>query len=89
MPPDTNVTPRGTWDVWAKKVLSDIERIDKQQQEILEVLNGIRVEMAVQKTKLATIAGIWGAIIGAGASLIVAIIAALVNHASKAGGYGG
>jgi hypothetical protein len=84
MPPD-NAT-RGTWDDWAKKVLSDIERLDKQQQEILVILNSIRVDMAVQKTKLATIAGIWGAIIGAGASLIVAIIATLINHTSKTGG---
>ncbi len=83
----TDETKNG-WNEWAKKVLFDIERIDKEQEsiynrvdksyrELQDSINSLRVEIAVIKTKAGIYGAIWGAIVG---MITTIIAAAIIKH---------
>ena len=59
-----------SWDSWAKKVLSDIERLETKQDALMVKINDICTAIAVLKTKAAVIGGAWGLT----AALIVAVV---------------
>lgn len=76
------------WGIWAKKVLTDIERLDKEQEsiyttvdksykELQESINCLRVDIAVIKTKAGIYGAIWGAIVG---MITTVIAAAIIKH---------
>lgn len=83
----TDETKNG-WNEWAKKVLTDIERLDKEQEsiynrvdksyrELQESINLLRIEIAVIKTRAGMYGAIWGAVVG----LVTTIIAAaIIKH---------
>jgi len=83
----TDETKNG-WNEWAKKVLFDIERLDKEHKDVCdrldksykdihEAINLLRIEIAVLKTRAGMYGAIWGAIVG----LVTTVIAAaIIKH---------
>ena len=79
---------QGDWATWAKKVLFDIERLDKEHKDVCdrldksykdihEAINLLRIEIAVLKTRAGMYGAIWGAIVG----LVTTVIAAaIIKH---------
>jgi len=70
MSEENNITDG--WSSWARRVLGDIEKLQKAQEYTQEQLMDIRVELATLKAK----AGIWGAI---GGVIFSAFVSILVN----------
>lgn len=75
------------WNEWAKKVLGDIERLEKRQLENISAIenakleftiamNKLLVEIAILKTQAAFIGGVWGAVV----AIVVSVISALIIH---------
>lgn len=66
------------WSEWAHRVLGDIERIDEKVEKIQKQINDMElayaVDLAILKTKAAMIGGVWGAVIGAAVSILIALI---------------
>jgi hypothetical protein len=73
------------WNEWAHRVLGDIERIEKQQENIFKLIGQVKddiskdikdisVEIAVLKTKAAFIGGVWGAVSGIFFAIVTAVI---------------
>lgn len=82
------VEDRDGWNEWARRVLGDIERLDREQKNIYasvdksykdlqEAINLLRIEIAVIKTRAGMYGAIWGAVVG----LITTVIAAaIIKH---------
>ena len=75
----------GDWATWARRVLGDIERLDREYKEIgerldksykdiQEAINLLRIEIAVIKTRAGMYGAFWGAVVG----LITTVIAAVI-----------
>jgi len=73
------------WGTWAKKVLFDIERLDREHKDVCdrldksykdiqESINLLRIEIAIIKTRAGMYGAIWGAVVG----LITTVIAAVI-----------
>jgi hypothetical protein len=62
------------WNVWAKKVLSDIERLEEKQNEIQRDINALGVDIAVLKTKLVMLSLAWGGAVGVVVSIITTLL---------------
>ena len=62
------------WNEWSRRVLGDIERIDKKVDDLVTQINKLAIEIAVLKTKAAMIAGVWGAVLGIAASVITSFL---------------
>jgi hypothetical protein len=79
---------QGDWGTWARRVLGDIERLDKEHKDVCdrldksykdihEAINLLRIEIAVLKTRAGMYGAIWGAIVG----LVTTVIAAaIIKH---------
>ena len=63
-----------TWEENAKLVLSEIDRLDKTVQHLIEKVESLHTEVAVMKVKYGLIGGLCGAIPG-----IVAIILSILK----------
>lgn len=82
------VDEKSDWGTWAKKVLFDIERLDREHKDVCdrldksykdihEAINLLRIEIAVLKTRAGMYGAIWGAIVG----LVTTVIAAaIIKH---------
>jgi hypothetical protein len=68
------VDEKDGWSEWAHRVLGDIERIDRQNKDILLEISALRIDVAILKTKAAFIGGIWGTIMGVIAGIVVKLI---------------
>lgn len=79
------VDEKSDWGMWAKKVLFDIERLDKEHKDVCdrldksykdihEAINLLRIEIAIIKTRAGMYGAIWGAVVG----LITTVIAAVI-----------
>jgi hypothetical protein len=60
------------WGEWAHRVLGDIERIETKLDKAMSQINQLGIDIAVLKTKAATIGAAWG--------LVASIIASVVIH---------
>jgi len=56
--------PNG-WNQWARHVLAELERLDKNVTELDEKLDAIKLELVQFKSKMNYKASMWGAITGA------------------------
>jgi hypothetical protein len=68
------VDDKDGWSEWAHRVLGDIERIDRQNKDILLEISALRIDVAILKTKAAFIGGLWGTIMGVIAGIVVKLI---------------
>jgi hypothetical protein len=68
------VDEKDGWSEWAHRVLGDIERIDRQNKDILLEISALRIDVAILKTKAAFIGGLWGTIMGVIAGIVVKLI---------------
>jgi|TARA_R100000789_G_C2935006_1_gene130319 hypothetical protein len=68
---DQKQLENGSWAEWRRLVLSELNRLNSDIQELQKNQKRIEVQIATQTTKLAMIGTVGGAIVGA----IVAIIA--------------
>lgn len=71
MSPEQNTQQIEDWAYWSKKVLSDLEDLNKKSDEINKDIIDIKVEIAILKTK----AAIWIA----AASLVFSTAATLIG----------
>ena len=63
------------WNEWSRHVLSELERSDGNIQKLMEISNGIRVDIATLKVK----ASAWGAVAG----IIVVLTSILIQFFLK------
>ena len=68
------VDDKDGWSEWAHRVLGDIERIDRQNKDILLEISALRIDVAILKTKAAFIGGLWGTIMGVIVGIVVKLI---------------
>jgi hypothetical protein len=64
------------WETWAKRVLGDIERLEKSCTELYKARNDTNIEIAILKTKAAFAGAIWGA----GVSLFITVVGGLIIY---------
>ena len=62
------------WGVWAKKVLSDIERLEEKQNAIQRDINNLGIDIAILKTKLVMLSLAWGGAVGVVVSIITTLL---------------
>lgn len=55
MTPPHEIDDNNSWAQWAKKVLTDIERIDENNKTLGKKLNDLCIKLAVLETKAAII----------------------------------
>jgi hypothetical protein len=59
-----------TWEENAKLVLSEIDRLDKTVQHLIDKVESLRTDVAVMKVKYGLIGGLCGAIPGIAAIIL-------------------
>jgi CBS domain containing-hemolysin-like protein len=65
-----------SWSAWAKKVLSDIERLEQKQNAIQTDITALSIDIAVLKTKLVMLSLAWGGAVG----IVVSILTTLLTR---------
>ena len=73
-PIDNNPSDGNSWALWAKKVLSDIERLEEKQNAIQRDINTLGIDIAILKTKLIMLSLAWGGAVGVVVSIITTLL---------------
>jgi hypothetical protein len=66
----------GDWNEWAKRVLGDIEKLERTSEALAKNLADLKIEIVILKTKSIFIGIIAGAIM----SIIVGIVSTIVAN---------
>ena len=73
-PINDSPTDGNGWGQWAKKVLSDIERLEEKQNAIQRDINTLGIDIAILKTKLIMLSLAWGGAVGVVVSIITTLL---------------